>query len=70
MEPPYENHVAYQSGQPHDAHSVRRAMYWSLLNAPTAGVTYGGHGVWGWDDGSTPPVDHRVPAFRCPGKMR
>ena len=58
IEPPYENHIAYQSRQPHDAHSVRRAMYWSLLNAPTAGVTYGGHGVWGWDDGATPPVDH------------
>ena len=37
---------------------MRRALYWSLLNAPTAGVTYGGHGVWGWDDGSGPPVDH------------
>ncbi|MEZ4709566.1 MAG: DUF4038 domain-containing protein [Caldilineaceae bacterium] len=58
LEPPYENHVAYQSGRPHNAHSVRRATYWSLLNAPTAGVTYGGHGVWGWDDGSAPPVDH------------
>lgn len=58
LEPPYENHVAYQSGRAHDAHSVRRAMYWSLLNAPTAGVTYGGHGVWGWDDGTEPPVDH------------
>lgn len=58
MEPSYENHVAYHSKRPHDAASVRRAMYWSLLNAPTAGVTYGGHGVWGWDDGSGPPVDH------------
>jgi hypothetical protein len=28
------------------------------LNAPTAGVSYGGHGVWGWDDGSGPPTDH------------
>lgn len=58
MEPAYENHVAYHSKEPHDATSVRRAMYWSLLNAPTAGVTYGGHGVWGWDDGSGSPVDH------------
>ena len=33
-------------------------MYWSLLVAPTAGVTYGGHGIWGWDDGSQPPIEH------------
>lgn len=58
MEPAYENHVAYQSKRPHDAANVRRALYWSLLNAPTAGVSYGGHGVWGWDDGTEPSVDH------------
>ena len=58
LEPPYENHIAYQSKKPHTADSVRRAIYWSLLSAPTAGVTYGGHGVWGWDDGSKPPTDH------------
>jgi hypothetical protein len=58
LEPAYENHRAYQSRKPHDAHSVRMATYWSLLNAPTAGVSYGGHGVWGWDDGTKPPVAH------------
>ena len=58
LEPAYENHVAYHSRQPHTPHSVRMAMYWSLLNAPTAGVSYGGHGVWGWDDGKTAPMDH------------
>ena len=58
LEPAYENHLGYQSRQPHTPHSVRMAMYWSLLNAPTAGVTYGGHGVWGWDDGTTAPADH------------
>ena len=58
LEPAYENHRAYQSRQPHTPHSVRMATYWSLLNAPTAGVSYGGHGVWGWDDGTKPPVDH------------
>ncbi|MDQ3249789.1 MAG: DUF4038 domain-containing protein, partial [Chloroflexota bacterium] len=58
VEPAYENHLAYHSRQPHTAQSVRQAIYWSLLNAPTAGVTYGGHGVWGWDDGSAPSVDH------------
>jgi hypothetical protein len=58
LEPPYENHLAYQSGTRISAFTVRRAIYWSLLNAPTAGVSYGGHGVWGWDDGTKPPVDH------------
>jgi hypothetical protein len=58
LEPPYENHIAYQSKTPISPFTVRRAIYWSLLNAPTAGVTYGGHGVWGWDDGTKPPTDH------------
>jgi hypothetical protein len=58
LEPPYENHLGYQSKKPHTPESVRRAIYWSLLDAPTAGVTYGGHGVWGWDDGTKPPADH------------
>jgi hypothetical protein len=58
LEPSYENHLAYQSRQPFDAFKVRRAIYWSLLISPTAGVTYGGHGVWGWDDGSGPPEAH------------
>src|SRR6266496_92444 len=58
LEPPYENHLAYHSKKPHSPENVRRAIYWSLLGAPTAGVTYGGHGVWGWDDGTKPPTDH------------
>jgi hypothetical protein len=58
LEPPYEGHLGYQSKQPLSADLVRRTLYWSLLNAPTAGVSYGGHGVWGWDDGTKPPTDH------------
>ena len=58
LEPPYEYHLAYESKQPIGPDLVRRAIYWSLLNGPTAGVTYGGHGVWGWDDGTKPPTDH------------
>jgi hypothetical protein len=58
LEPPYEYHLAYESKQPISPDLVRRAIYWSLLNGPTAGVTYGGHGVWGWDDGTKPPTDH------------
>jgi len=58
LEPPYENHLGYQSKKPLSADFVRRAMYWSVLNVPTAGVTFGGHGVWGWDDGTKAPTDH------------
>jgi len=58
LEPPYEGHLGYQSKTPISPELVRRTIYWSLLNAPTAGVTYGGHGVWGWDDGTKPPTDH------------
>jgi len=58
LEPPYEGHVAYQSKKPITSDATRRALYWSLLGTPTAGVTYGGHGVWGWDDGKNPPTDH------------
>ncbi len=59
LEPPYEDHLAYQSKKPHDDLNVRRAMIWSLLNAPTAGVTYGGHGVWSWHTKpGEPPTDH------------
>ena len=58
LEPPYENHIAYQSKKPISPETVRRAMYWTLLNNPPAGITYGGHGVWGWDDGTKHPTDH------------
>jgi Protein of unknown function (DUF4038)/Domain of unknown function (DUF5060)/Putative collagen-binding domain of a collagenase len=58
LEPPYENHIAYQSQQPFSPLATRKRLYWSLLVSPTAGVTYGGHGVWGWDDGRHPPTAH------------
>lgn len=58
LESPYEGHLGYQSKQPLSADLARREIYWSLLNAPTAGVSYGAHGVWGWDDGTKPPTDH------------
>lgn len=60
LEPPYEGHVAYHSGRPFDAATVRRHTYWSLLAAPVAGVAYGGHGVWGWDDGTGAPFAHEA----------
>jgi hypothetical protein len=58
QEPCYEAHLAYQSRQPFDAHKVRRALYWSLLVSPTAGVTYGHHGVWPWMEERGVPLDH------------
>jgi hypothetical protein len=68
LEPPYENHIAYQSRTRIAPLTVRRAVYWSLLNAPTAGVTYGGHGVWGWDDGTKLPTDHAGSGIPLPWK--
>jgi hypothetical protein len=59
LEPPYENHFDISDpAHRFSADEVRRAIYWSLLVSPTAGVTYGGHGVWGWDDGTRPPTAH------------
>jgi hypothetical protein len=59
IEPPYEGHLGYQSRKPHSDYSTRRAIYWSLLNAPTAGVSYGAHGVWSWHTAvGQPPTDH------------
>lgn len=60
LEPPYENHNGYQSRKPHSAYSVRRAVYWSLLSTPIAGVTYGGHGIWSWQtEVGQEPRDHK-----------
>jgi Protein of unknown function (DUF4038)/Domain of unknown function (DUF5060)/Putative collagen-binding domain of a collagenase len=59
IEPPYEGHLGYHSRKPHSDYATRRAIYWSLLNAPTAGVTYGVHGVWSWHTAvGQPPTDH------------
>ncbi|HKI33893.1 MAG TPA: DUF4038 domain-containing protein [Gemmataceae bacterium] len=60
LEPPYEDHVAYQSHKPHGAYNVRRAVYWSLLSTPPAGVTYGAHGLWSWQrKPDEEPPDHK-----------
>jgi hypothetical protein len=60
LEPAYEDHHngAGDIFQRLDAHTVRRALYSSLLVSPTAGVSYGGHGIWGWDDGTREPTCH------------
>jgi hypothetical protein len=48
LEPPYEGHNGYQSKKPHTDFNSRRAAWWGLMVHPPCGVTYGGHGVWGW----------------------
>ncbi len=58
LEPPYEDIIAYQSRKPHLAYNVRRAVYWSLLCAPTAGITYGGHGMWSWQTVEDVALNH------------
>lgn len=57
-EPGYEDHVAWERGELHTADDVRRQFYWSLLNAPMAGVTYGAHGIWSWETEPAEPLKH------------
>lgn len=58
QEPNYEHHVSYHQRQVFNAYHVRRACYWSLLVSPTAGVTYGHHGIWPWMEEAGVPADH------------
>jgi len=58
VEPNYEAHNGYSQRKVHTDHSVRRAAYWSLLVSPTAGVSYGGQGIWGWHTKVQAPADH------------
>ena len=58
LEPNYEAHPAYGTGVPHDAHHVRRAAWWSVLIAPTAGVGYGHNDVWPWAEEPGPIEGH------------
>jgi hypothetical protein len=58
LEPNYETHPAYQSRRLFTAAHVRRAAYWSLLLAPTAGVTYGHNAIWPWREERGEPEGH------------
>ncbi len=58
LEPNYEGHHAFGTSGVFDAHSVRRAAYWSVLAAPPAGVSYGAHGVWSWESSPATPLHH------------
>jgi hypothetical protein len=55
LEPVYEG-IGPAPG--YDRAAVRRAVYWSLLNAPTAGVAYGAHGLWGWHERAAEALNH------------
>jgi hypothetical protein len=67
LEAPYENHGPRDQAITSD--EVRRAHYWSLLANPTAGITYGGHGIWGWDDGTRTPTDHPYTGVPLPWRQ-
>jgi len=58
LEPNYEHHKPYHRAEPFGGFDVRRALYWSLLVSPTAGVTYGDHGIWPWLEEAALPPDH------------
>lgn len=65
-EPNYEGHNGYKNRKVHNDHSVRRAAYWSLLVSPTAGVSYGGQGIWGWHNEVSVPVNHNNAGLGSP----
>ncbi|MEP7364139.1 MAG: DUF4038 domain-containing protein [Acidobacteriota bacterium] len=56
-EPNYEG-LTSRDGKVFGADSVRRAVWYSLLAGPPAGVTYGAHGVWYWARTAALPLDH------------
>lgn len=68
LEPPYEYAISFKSRVRLEETYVRRMLYFSTLISPVAGVTYGAHGVWGWDEGSSPPVNHPVTGIPLPYK--
>lgn len=54
IEPNYEDHPSFGTGERFTAAEVRRASYWSLLVTPPAGVSYGHFSLWAW--ASTPEL--------------
>jgi hypothetical protein len=62
---PCENGVVGQSGNRFGSDEVRHAVYWSLLLAPPAGVSYGGQGVVNWDP-AVGPKDEQTGASDLP----
>ena len=58
LQPPYEWQPSISKNIPISSNQVRRALYWSLLNTPTAGVSYGVAGIWGWNNGVDPTIGY------------
>jgi hypothetical protein len=57
-EPGYEDHIAWERDERHTAFDIRQQAYYSLLSSPTAGVSYGAHGVWSWETEPGEPLNH------------
>jgi hypothetical protein len=58
IEPMYEGHMNFAKNRLATALDVRQATWWSLLVSPTAGVSYGAHGVWSWETQPAIPMNH------------
>lgn len=62
LEPNYEAHRNRAPGaEPEDvfdAFDIRRQSWYSVLNAPIAGVSYGAHGIWAWHPSPQEPMTH------------
>lgn len=58
QEPMYEAHPSYRDQHKFGDQEVRRAIWWSLLLAPTAGVTYGHNWIWPWAVAPQLPEGH------------
>jgi hypothetical protein len=64
---PFENEAPSGSEHRPDAFEIRRALCWSLLAAPTAGVNYGAQSVWNWlapPPGTSSDADDMAPDWK------
>ncbi len=58
LEPNYEGAIGYHNKVLFTDEHVRRAAYWSCMNVPTAGVTYGHDAIWNWNKQIGPSEGH------------
>ena len=50
--------LALEIGEPHTADDARPQLWWSLLNAPSAGVRYRAHRIWSWEREAAVALNH------------
>jgi hypothetical protein len=62
---PHENAAAGQAKKRFTSEETRRAIYWGLLIAPPAGVSYGGAGIVNWDKTLDPNAE-KTPSADLP----